>query len=382
MNKKFFAGLILVLGLVVINSGNIYAGNKDKAAAKHPVTITGNISGMPQMTVVLELLRANDSLKVVDSQRSDASGHFVFTESISEPGLYRIHFTQDKFILLSLDKGNVKLSAGWPIVDYVVTGSPASEQLKLFVDTVIGYMTLMNGSARKIDSLKGTGNTELAKDEERMRMELNLQFRSVIKRFSDGTPYEPNAIIAARILSPQEDMQYFISFDKSLDTRYPGTILTKEFHQFVNRLKETMPEPTEVGDKAPDLTLMDTAGKKVTLSSLQGKYVLLDFWASWCGPCRAENPNVLAAYKKFKDKNFTILAVSLDNNKAKWIEAVHHDALLWRQVSDLMGWQSPAAAKYAVRGIPMNFLIDPKGVIVAKNLRGPALEDKLAELLK
>ena len=380
MSKKFFAGLIMVLGMVIIAAGNSYAGGKDKPAAKHLVMITGNISNMPQITVVLEMLRANDSLKIVDSQRSDAAGHFVFKHSLSEPGLYRIHFTQDKFILLSLDKGDVKITAGWPISDYTVSGSPASEQLKLYVDTVIGYMTLMNTTSRRIDSMKAIGNAEQAQSEENMRKEINLQFRSIVKRYSDATAYEPNAIISARILSPQEDLQYYLSFDKNLDTRFPGTIMTKEFHQFVTRLKETMPEPNEIGDKAPDLTLMDTAGKKITLSSLQGKYVLLDFWASWCGPCRAENPNVLAAYKKFQDKNFTILAVSLDNNKAKWIEAVHHDALLWSQVSDLLGWQSPAAAKYGVHGIPMNFLIDPKGVIVAKNLRGPLLEEKLKEI--
>jgi len=147
------------------------------------------------------------------------------------------------------------------------------------------------------------------------------------------------------------------------------------------KLKASMPLPTDIGDKAPDLSLDDTAGKAIALSSLQGKYVLLDFWASWCGPCRAENPNVLAAYKKYKGRNFTILAVSLDSKRDQWLKAVQHDGLLWPQVSDLEGWQSGAAAKYGVHAIPTNFLIDPSGVIIAKSLRGPELESKLEEVL-
>jgi peroxiredoxin len=297
-----------------------------------------------------------------------------------EPGLYRVHFTENKFILLSLISGEVTVKATWPLNDYTITGPAATLQLKNFIDTVVGYMTLMNRSGALADSLKATGNTSM--DGDAIKKDINTQFKTVVKRFSETTAYEPNAVIAARVLNPQEDFPFFESFNSSLDKRFAGTVMTREFHQFFERLKEGMPEPNEIGNKAPELKLEDTNGKVISLSSLQGKYVLLDFWASWCGPCRAENPNVLTAYKKFKNKNFTILAVSLDNNKAKWIDAVRHDALLWWQVSDLKGWQSPAAAKYGVRGIPMNFLIDPKGVIIAKNLRGPALEEKLGETLK
>jgi thiol-disulfide isomerase/thioredoxin len=117
------------------------------------------------------------------------------------------------------------------------------------------------------------------------------------------------------------------------------------------------------------------------LSSFRGKYVLLDFWASWCGPCRGENPNVVAAYEKFKDKNFTVLGVSLDNQKEAWQKAIKSDGLVWTQVTDLKGWNSPAVATYNVHAIPSNFLIDPNGKIIAHDLRGSALEEKLqAEL--
>lgn len=151
----------------------------------------------------------------------------------------------------------------------------------------------------------------------------------------------------------------------------------------------TPPVGTQVGNLAPDIELNDPNGKIIKLSSLRGKIVLLDFWASWCGPCRFENPNVVKAYEKFKDakfkegKGFTIYNVSLDQNKQAWINAIEKDKLTWEyHVSDLKGWASSAAALYGVQSIPANYLIDSKGVIIAKNLRGPLLEQEIAKLVK
>src|SRR6185436_6372311 len=137
-----------------------------------------------------------------------------------------------------------------------------------------------------------------------------------------------------------------------------------------------------VGKQAPEISLPDTEGKIVKLSSFRGQYVLVDFWASWCAPCRGENPNVVKAYNTFKDKNFTVLGVSLDQNKQQWLDAIKSDGLNWYQISDLKYWNSAAVGLYGFEGIPFNVLVNPEGKIVATNLRGVALENKLQEILK
>lgn len=163
----------------------------------------------------------------------------------------------------------------------------------------------------------------------------------------------------------------------SLSPAVKNTALGKKYETML-----AIQEKLAIGRMAPDFTAPDTSGNNVSLSSFRGKYVLLDFWASWCHPCRDENPVLVKAYNKFQPKGFEILGVSLDQQTKKeaWLKAIHDDHLKWMQVSDLKYWKSEIAALYAIRAIPQNFLIDPQGKIIAKNLRGEALEKKLAEV--
>ena len=151
-------------------------------------------------------------------------------------------------------------------------------------------------------------------------------------------------------------------------------------------LRDWIKETADVlpGKPAPEFTMPDTAGRVVSLKDLRGRYVLVDFWASWCGPCRAENPNVVRVYQQYKDKGFTVLGVSLDRagDKESWMAAIHHDGLYWTQVSDLQFWQNAAVKLYKVKGVPANFLVDPQGVIVARNLRGGDLGRRIKKLVE
>ena len=182
---------------------------------------------------------------------------------------------------------------------------------------------------------------------------------------------------ATNFLMPQADFEFFKQTDDKLYGKFTKSKYAQELHQKVERLAKTA-----IGSTAPDIVLQDPFGKTVSLSSLRGKVVLVDFWASWCKPCREESPNVVAAYNRYRSKGFEVFSVSLDDNKDAWQKAINDDKLLWTHVSDLMKWNSSVVSLYNIDAIPFTLLIDGEGKILAKNLRGEALGKKLSELLQ
>ncbi|MBX2907724.1 MAG: AhpC/TSA family protein [Taibaiella sp.] len=351
--------------------------------------VIGDITGMPKQTVLLEQLGANDIVALVDSVNSSEDGHFELSGAGAEPGLYRVHFSDNKFILLSLDKGNVKVTGDWSSIEnYTVAGSPASEHLKQFLKFFREKVRDFNTMNIVLDTLRARGNDSLLAQAQKNYQEMNQEFTQLIETYADTASFEPNAVFAARILNPSSEAVFLGAFTQSLNKRFPGTRLTREFQEYFNRTNLKNPnsehvkaQNIEAGMMAPEVNLPAPDGNNISLSSLRGKFVLLDFWASWCGPCRAENPNVVAAFNKFKDKNFTVYGVSLDHNKEKWEQAIKDDGLSWTQVSDLKGWSSVAATIYSIQSIPSNVLIGPDGKVIARNLRGSDLDEMLERVL-
>jgi peroxiredoxin len=184
-------------------------------------------------------------------------------------------------------------------------------------------------------------------------------------------------LLQANTLDKDRYFKTYVNVAEKLRKEWPTYSHAKSFISTVDKMKLTA-----IGQPAPEIALPNPQGQIVKLSSMKGKYVLVDFWAKWCGPCRQENPNVVRVYNKFKDKGFTVFGVSLDRKKEDWVQAIQEDGLTWTHVSDLKFWQSEAAKTYNISAIPFSLLLDPNGVIIDKNLRGPALEKKLAEVLE
>ena len=352
--------------------------------------ISGELKNAPDQKVFLEQIFFNQSPPQVLDTAEVKKGKFEVKAISPEEGLYRLRFEKNAGYLFISDKDDINFSASAADSTLRSTkfNTPANASLtKLIIMLDSIHTKLISEDQTRKDYMQQQ-NDSLAMIADNSFNISNEWYKNFLLKYIDTTS---SPIVALFALSYAQD----ISVDTvknvlaDLKKKFPkNTSVDEVIKQFDQYAAAQQPQSqaqggvVAVGQTAPEITLPDTEGKPFSLSSLRGKYVLVDFWASWCGPCREEKPNVLANYLQFKNKNFTVLGVSLDKDKSAWLKAIKDDGLEWKQISDLKFWNSEAATLYQVQGIPYNVLIDPQGKIIATELRGEGLHNKLAEVLK
>jgi len=339
-------------------------------------TINGTITGVDSGWVLLQK-RDEGKMITADSVRI-SEGKFAFAGKVDLPEMYYLllknvdqslpFFIENSAITLkvysdSLDKSEVSGSATHNLY---LTYRNEEKALEMKMDQLYGNFM----KAREIKDTVAMKTYSNALDS------MQNAIPALVKNFAlknGKSVVAPYLVLGNAWAFTLEEIK---TFNKSVDPSIANSSYAKSLTE-----RESILTKVEPGNPAPEFTMNDTTGKPVSLSSFKGKVVLVDFWASWCGPCRAENPNVLAAYKKFNSKGFTVLGVSLDEDKAKWVAAIAKDGLTWTHVSDLTRWKNAAAKQYGVMSIPANFLLDKDGKIIGSSLRGEDLMKKLEEVM-
>ncbi len=340
--------------------------------------LSGSVSGLDEGTVVLQK-RVSGKMERIDSA-TIVNGVFEFPKgSVDYPEVYYLGIDGkrgNKMFFLENEHINVTGNAD-SLYNATVAGGVTNDEYNRYNKMMEPFAQKNTELYQEYRSAVKEGRTEDAEALSEQRQELSTELEKAQMDWIKNNPSSYATPTILRSLMYGMDAEELNNHVNALDPKLKETDIVKLLQERVVALGKVA-----IGKVAPDFTMNDTGGNPVQLSDIIGpKVLLVDFWASWCGPCRAENPNVVKVYNEFHDKGFDILGVSLDSNKDAWLKGIADDHLDWHHVSDLKYWENAAAKLYAVNAIPANFLLDSKGVIIATNLRGDALRKKVAELL-